>query len=387
MKRSDLFIRLTAAVLLLAVASYVGVLIYNSLMTTFITTEAVGYSIEEAIPFQGFIVRREEVLTESSISVLPIVREGERVASGQAIAVELLDQEALEIAAEIRQLSMRISQLEALGSDIEAAGFISVRNLSQAVHNNNLSRLDELALSVQTHVFTGDNIAPRDELPALRARLANLEDRAVGMRTVHSPRSGTFSQVIDGFEHISPDDLNEISPSELEELFRTPIVNLGAGKLVTHHKWYFAAIMDSDDAARLRVGRRLTVHFSGAFHAEYDMLIESIGTRENNRNVVIFSSTVALHEIVSLRELRADVVLDTISGIRVPKEAIHLDDDGTTFLFLQSGIRAERVNVQILLETGDGYLVHDGTLTGSPLRIGATVIVRANNLYHGKVVG
>ena len=142
MKRSDLFIRLTAAVLFLAVVSYIGVLIYNSLMNTYITTEAIGYSIEETVPLYGFIVREEQVLLEAGTSVMPIVREGERVASGQAIAVELLSREGLDIAAEIRQLNMRVAQLEALGTDIEAAGFISVRNLSQAIHNRDFSRLD-----------------------------------------------------------------------------------------------------------------------------------------------------------------------------------------------------------------------------------------------------
>ena len=387
MKRSDLFIKLTALVLLIAVVSYVGVLIYNALMTTFITREAIGYTIEETIPLQGYIVRTEEVLTDAGVSVLPIVREGERVASNQAIAVELLNYEAREIAAEIRELTMRIAQLEALGSDVDAAGFVSVKNLSQAIQSGDFSRLDELTLSVQTHVFTGGNVAPRDELPRLKARLESLEGMSDGMRTVHAPRSGTFSQTIDGFEHISPDDLYLISPTELEELFSVPIVSVGAGKLVTHHRWYFVAIMDSADATRIPVGQQMTVHFSGAYHAEFDMLVESVGRREGDRSVVVFSSVVSIHDVAALRYLRADLVFGSLSGIHIPREAIHLDDDGTTFIFLQSGARAERVNVEILYEIGDGYLVRDGAETGSPLRVGATIIVRANNLYHGQVVG
>ena len=387
MKRSDLFIRLTAAVLLIAVASYVGVLIYNALMTTFITREAIGYTIEETIPLQGYLVRTEEVLTDAGISILPIVREGERVASNQAIAVELFHYDAREIAAEIREINMRIAQLEALGGNIDEAGFSSVRNLAQAVQSSDLSRLDELALSVQTHVFTGGRNVSEDNLLQLNARLEMLEGMSAGMRTVHSPRSGTFSQTIDGFEHISPADLEFILPSELEELFSVPVVYVGAGKLVTHHKWYFVTIMDSADSARISVGRRMTIHFSGAYHAEFDMLVESVGRREGDRSVVVFSSVIGLHDIAALRHLRADLVFGSLSGIHIPRAAIHLDDDGTTYIFLQSGVRAERVDVEILREVGDGYLVRDGAETGSPLRVGATIIVRANNLYHGRVVG
>jgi multidrug efflux pump subunit AcrA (membrane-fusion protein) len=91
--------------------------------------------------------------------------------------------------------------------------------------------------------------------------------------------------------------------------------------------------------------------------------------------------------VAPLRALRADIVLGEVSGIRVPKEAIHLDDDNNTFVFLQTSGRAERVDVEILKITGDSYLVRDGMETGSPLRVDSTIIVRANNLYHGKAVG
>ena len=387
MKRSDLFIRLTAAVLFLAVTSYIGVYVYNALITTYITIDAVGYSIEETVSVQGYVVRTETVLTDVGASMLPIVRDGERVANGQAIAVELLNQEAIETAAEIRTLSMRIAQLESLGGDIEAAGFISVRNLSMAVHQGNLSRLDELSLSVQTHIFTQGRLAPVDELLQLRSRLEMLESRSYGMRTVHAPYSGTFSQTTDGFEHIGPGELAEVAPSRLEEMFSTPSAALSSCKLVTESIWHYAAVMDAADANRMTVGRQMTVQLSGSFNAEFDMQIESIGRREDEKCVVVFSSDRSIHDVASLRNLRTDLVFGIISGIRVPREAIHLDEDGTTFLFLQSGARAERVDVEIIREAGDGYLVQDGAESGTPLRVGATIIVRANDLYHGKIVG
>jgi hypothetical protein len=88
-----------------------------------------------------------------------------------------------------------------------------------------------------------------------------------------------------------------------------------------------------------------------------------------------------------MRQLSAEVVISDVAGIRVPREAIRLDDDGATYIFLQSGVRAERVNVEILYEFADGYLLRDGAETGAPLRSGSTIIVKANNLYDGKVVG
>jgi hypothetical protein len=116
------------------------------------------------------------------------------------------------------------------------------------------------------------------------------------------------------------------------------------------------------------------------------MLVESIGKSEDGNCVVLFSSESGIHEVAPLRYLRAEIVTGAVSGIRIPKEAIHLDDNATTFVFIQTGVRAERVNVEILCELGDVYLVRDGLETGSSLRSGSIIIVKANGLTDGKIV-
>jgi len=388
MKRSDFFIRLTTGILFLAVASYIGILLYNAVVNVFVTTTAMSYAIEETLPAKGFIVRTETVLTESGSMILPVVREGERVASGQAVAVEYLSREALETASEIRSIQLRLDQLEAAGSGraVQAARLESVMNLSMAVIEGDLRNLDEMALNVQTLVFTSDTL-PITDVAALQDRLDALRLRSEGIRTISAPFAGTFSQVVDGFEHIDPSDIRGLTPDNLELLFTSPSNTHRIGKLVTSFTWHFAAIMDADDAMELSVGRQVPIQFAGAFHDTKHMLVENIGTPEDGRSVVIFSSDRSLHDAVALRGVEAEIILDVISGIRVPMEALRLDDNATTYIYLQTGMRAERVNVEIISEHGDVLLVRDGVESGTPLRAGSTIIVRANNLYHGKIIG
>jgi len=382
MKRSDFFIRLTTGVLFLAVACYIGVYLYNMLINPYETTKAVRYDIEETLPAQGYIVRTEAVLTDGGSAVLPVVGEGEKVAAGQAIAVEYMNNDALETASEIRALKLKIAQLESARGITDAASFDAVLELSSAVNSSDLRRLDEIALNVETVVF-----AVETDISSLQSRLSALEDRNIGTRTVYAEFSGTFSHVVDGFEHISPDMLAELSPTDLNAHFRAPYGAFGIGKLITEFKWYFAAIMDYNDAVQISAGQPKTIQFFGTYNAEVEMQVEKIGKREGDVCVVLFSSDKGIHDIAPLRALRADVVAGVVSGIRVPMEAIHLDDDNKTFIYLQTSGYAERVNVEILIETGDSYLVRDGEETGSPLRVDSIIIVRANNLYHGKVVG
>ncbi|MDR2590466.1 MAG: hypothetical protein LBC71_05730, partial [Oscillospiraceae bacterium] len=179
-----------------------------------------------------------------------------------------------------------------------------------------------------------------------------------------------------------------LSPSDLIAHFRTPFGQQGAGKLVTEFKWYYAAFMRGEDAALLNVGQTKSVQFFGAYQAEMSMLVEEISRREDDICVVLFSSDRSIHEIAPLRAINADIVFDVITGIRIPKEALRLDDNGE-HVFLQTSGYAERVAVERIkdIEIGDNYLVRDGVETGTPLRAGSIIIVRANNLYHGKVVG
>ena len=388
MKRSNLYIKITTAILFLAVVCYLCVYIYNAMLKTYETTPAILYTIEQTVSTQGYIVRSETVLTDSGLVVLPIVGEGEKVASGQAVAIEYLNHEALETASEIRALRLMIEQLETSdgAAAVEAACLESVMNLSKAVQRGDLSRLDELALNIETGVFT-KSAALSSDLPTLKSRLAALESGVAGVNTIYAPFSGTFSQVVDGFEYIEPNALFDISPVELNNLFSNPSAVSGAGKLVTDFKWYYAALVAADDASRFSEEQRVEMQFSGSHVATMEMMVEHIGKQDNNECVVLFSSDRSLHELTPLRQLRADVVLDVITGIRVPKEAIHLDDESTTFVFLQTGVRAERVDVEILSESGDSYLVRNGAETGTPLRTGSTIIVKANDLFDGKIVG
>jgi len=277
---------------------------------------------------------------------------------------------------------MRIAQLETSGAAGDAASYEAVRELSAAVHTRDLRRLDEISLNIEANVFE-----VKEDIAELKRRLANLEKKNIGARTITAHVSGTFSHVVDGFEHITPELVYEITPTELHANFKTPYSIHGAGKLITEFTWYYVAVMNHEDAAQLSAGQIKAIQFFGAFQSEINMLVESVGMPEGSSCVVLFSSDRGIHDVAPLRSLHADVVYEVITGIRVPIEAVHRDDDGTAYVYLQTSGYAEKVDVEILRETGDSYLVRDGAETGTPLRVDSIIIVRGNNLYHGKVVG
>ena len=391
MRRSDFYFKVLSAVLFVAVAAYIGLYIFRSVGNPFQTIAASAVSVEDTGLCSGFFVRTESSVRAEGGTCSISVKEGEKVHAGQIIATEYLSDSALQRSEEILSLKTKISQLEEKnksGDDGFSKGLQTVVSLADAVAHKRLDELGALALDVESFIFTSSRSSDGESLETLGERLLALEARNEGTRVIAAPGSGTFSGVADGFESVSPDDVMNISAERLYDLFsqRAGGSARTAGKLVTDIKWYFAAVMISEDAARLSQGAAVPVSFMAPISLKVTMRVESIGVVTDGQRVVVFSSDKNLADIAAKREAEAEVVFSEYSGIGIPKEAMRLDDGNRTFVFLQTGVRAEKVYVEILGEIGDSYIVRNSDETKTTLREGATVIVKANGLEDGKVV-
>jgi hypothetical protein len=394
MRRSDFFMKIISGALFLALASYIGFSLYSAAKNPFLTTAALRYTVEEAGSAEGYIVREETVVAGDGSLSVPAVRDGERTASGALLANVYAGASSLSGASEIRETKLRIAQLEAAATanprDAEEARQTSVLLLAAAVQTAAFEHMDELSLAVESLVIAAHSgAAAAAELVSLRESLARLESVYAAGSAVYAPKSGLFTSAVDGFEGVTPGALASVLPSSLAPLFSAPESGGGVGKLIFGTKWYFAAVLDASDALRLHDGDRVRVQLTRPVSASYTMTAERVGRNEDGKSVVVFSCDRGLAETASLRRVSAEVVFDEVSGVRVPKAAIHLEDDegdNLPYVYLATGGRAERVAVTILREYGDGYIVSGAGGDASPLREGAEIIVKANGLKDGKVL-
>ena len=120
--------------------------------------------------------------------------------------------------------------------------------------------------------------------------------------------------------------------------------------------------------------------------------------------MVVFQGNTYLQELTLLRRQSAEIILDAIEGIRVPREALRVttqtatekDEDtgeeimkevSVTGVYCVSGAKAVFKPVDVLY-TGEEYAVvrSSGSSEKTRLRSGDTVIAVARNLYDGKVI-
>ena len=126
------------------------------------------------------------------------------------------------------------------------------------------------------------------------------------------------------------------------------------------------------------------VAFSKTWSRTVPMRVEYVGENEDGLRAVVLSSEAYLYETAALRELYGDVIFSEAEGLRAPREAMHLGEDGQTFVYVLVGLRAERANVRIVYEGTDYYIVTPES--GSRLSEGTEIIVSSGDIYDGKVV-
>lgn len=428
MKQETLITRLTMLLLFVGLAAYFGIYTFNSLNDPFSSALCYTHTVDEAVEVTGFVVREELVLPRQNgvVDILP--EEGEKVAAGETVAMVYKDTSALEKKLEIRRLELELEQLEYSLRQDSGRGDVARldRDILDAIvqlrgdtATGDFSRLEENAMQLKSMVFHrnytyNNNTESVESITAMirdvSGRLKEAEKTSAREATaVSAPEPGIYSSLVDGYETVlTVSDLAGITPSELEAVQPLSVGEDGqAGKVITANRWYFAAVLDRETAHGLDEGDRLSLRFSRDHTGEIPVRVERVGQEEDGRVLLVVSSDRRLSDVTLLRRQTAELILESTTGIRVPKAALRVEEKAVTnqesgqeetvqetVVYAVVGKQAERKPVVILAEEEDYFLVEpvevenpqNTTARKKSLRPGDEIVINAKNLYDGKVV-
>lgn len=426
MKQGSLNARIIMLLLLGAILLTIGVSAWNSLREIYPTVLAYTYTVSDSMEATGFLVRQESVLTGQGGTVELLPDEGEKVSRGETVALFYQSDDGLTQRQTLQQLLLEQEQLEyalaQAGGSSDSAQLSTrvadaIADLRGAASSGDLTGLERQTLELKSliykHSYTfnqeGDSTAAlQASLDEVNTQIQTLTAQASRSTSrVTASQSGVFSGLVDGYESlITPDMLDSITPSQLEQLARqTPTENTSAiGKLITNSTWYFACTLPEEDAERLVEGRTITVRFSRDWSGEVDMEVERLSDPENGKVLVVLSADKFLSDTTLLRRQTVELVFDTVSGIRLPKEALRVEQQtvtdpdteeekqvSVTGVYALVGQRAEFKEVTVLAEEDD-YILVKAASTETPtqekkaLRAGDKIIISSGELYDGKVI-
>ncbi len=387
------------------------------------TTLTYTYEVEEGMDLSGYVVREETLLPDESGGLLQILRsEGERVSKGGQVAAVYSDQASLDRQTEMELLDGRIEQLEYAQESllsVEASLKLdsqilqSILRYRQDLTQGRLDRAEEEGQSLRSLVLKRDYTYSGGEdltvqIQELKAQRSALKSQSAGsVRTVRASQAGVYSAVVDGYETVlTPQSLTDMTPSQLGSVTADTTVTSSTGKLILGDTWYYAAVMDVEEAQALedreaelqQQGESLLLRFSKGVDEDLAVTVDQVGPEENGQCVVVLRGDTYLTQLTLLRQQSARVVYRDVTGIRVPKEALRVVEETvtqeeettvqTTGVYCVLGAEATFKPAEVVYSGEDFVLLRSTAQEEKDrLRPGEEVIVTAKDLYDGKVIG
>lgn len=429
MKQSTLTTKLMMSILVVGVLVYLAVYFVQGWDEELVTTPAYSATVNVGTEASGILVREETVIPGSGSYVDLAPNEGEKVAAGETVAIVYNDTSGLDTRQSMKLLSAEIEQLNyalSSGTDttdtskLDSSVLQSIVNLRALSASDDLSTLEDSTLNLRTMVFKRDyTYGDSGAASGIAALIVEKQNQLAGLQvslsrvstTIAAPVSGVFSGVADGYEQlITPDGVRSMTPSALTALMRQSVAapSGAVGKLITSSTWYFAAVLDEEDAVDLYLEQTYTITFSHDWFGDVEMTLEWLSDKEDGKVIALFSAHTHLADTTLLREQTVDIVTRQLEGIRVPRRALRVitetvsetvTDEKTgeetvntyevqyTGVFTVVGKQAELQKVNVLYTDDNFYLVEPVDASAAKrLRVGDEIVVNSTGIYDGKVV-
>ena len=419
MKQGKPVITVAIAAIAVALVIYFGFYVAKVFSEPYTTALAYTYTSNDSAEAVGILVRQETVLPAQT-GIVDVTRsEGEKVGVGQSVAQVYRDSQAQNNQADLEALADQIQLLEysSDGGGVDSAAKLD-ENILQAVTAlhaasgvGDYNQLEDQARTLKSTVLKrgyvyGNGLGAEElsqKLNDLNSQYAALKQQtSSSTSSVRAPQSGVFSTLVDGYETaVTPQTVLQLTPSSLSALLagQGKEAGGGVGKLITSTRWYFAAALPVSVAERLKEGSTATLRFSGDFDQDIDMRVDQVGQAEGDKSVVVFSTDRYLSQTTLLRQQTAELIFNSWSGLRIPKQALRMEKSTYTDketdqevqnnrlgVYALLGGRAEFKTVEVVTEGDDYYVVRSTTDESDALRAGDEVIVRATELYDGQLL-
>lgn len=400
-------LKIMAVLLTVFLLCFAGFQAYAFFYNPYQTEIAVTYSVNESLHVSGIVVRTETVIEDQyGGSVSYIHKDAERVLKNKPVAYAHASSDTVGKMERAEELKKEIDLLEEASAGVSqlygSSEFIndqignSVLAYSNAISKGNFSEFetvkDELLLSInKKKSITGESNKFSERIALLKAEYDELQNdiNSDNASTVTSPKTGYFISSVDGFEDIiSKESLFEKTVSEIEEIINLDVVasEEKIGKIADNFKWYYVVSVSPEEAEMFDIGKNLSVKFDGVEETVKLEVFEKIEDDTSENVIVVLLCKTFTEEFASLRQVNADIVFSTISGLRISSESIRFNENQEMGVFILDRNEVKFRAVEIVY-SGSGYnIVKWQQGTRNALQLFDEVFVGGNDLYAGKVI-
>lgn len=367
-------------------------------------------TVNDTVSADLFVVRNESFLETSTDGIIiPMVSSGSRVAAGEGVVAVFDDEKAASRYAELMQVRVdlerytRLKQqknisavnLNALGKRISG----DVIDLAETVDSRDLSGMQSQVYDIRDQILarqiaTGETVSLDNKVTDLTSREAVLAKQNQGYETLPSEHSGFFIDNVDGYELATPyDSVSKLTPSDVKKLLKADPEEVSEkviGKVSSDFDWYMVCALDEDKAKNLDVGESVTIELPYSAVNSVSATVSSKSKADKKKQVaVVFKSNRMNAYIASLRKEAGEIILHTYTGLKIPTEAVHINEDGVKGVYVLEGNIAKFKQLRTLY-TEDDFLISGETPKegekGDYVTLYDAVILGGKDLYDGKII-
>ena len=396
--------KILSVVVLAAAAIYFAVQAYRYFSDPISTTLVYASSEEMVLEMNGYLVRDEETFHSDAATLGHALGEGDRVGKGQTLATAYPDSGALTRVEQLEALHLRLEQLSfSLTSYLDPDAALKldssinsgILTLRQSIADGEYSGADEELSALKSSILKRDYTSASQEqieadIKTTEQSISELENSLNGT-AITAPEAGIYSAACDGYETVlTPEFLqDDLTAGKLNSVKPLNSDAANVGKLIYGDTWYYAASITDAQAEELDGRSIVTIRFAKGLDMDLKMTIDSISRSENGRRVLVLRSDKYIAQTTLMRHQAATLVLRTYEGLRLPANALRVNDQGVTGVYCVLGVRAKFKPVQVVYQ-GDGYVLVETAATADDsgmLRRGDEVITTAAEIFDGKVIG
>lgn len=367
---------------------------------------------QEKLELKAFLVRDEEYINQKTTgTVVPLIKDGMRVASGDAVArVCASDEDAANVSALLEakeslaryqeiseQTELNALDMEKLNKTIDASFTELVRTSNSGDFfelSRNIEELENKLASKQ--ILKDGTIDLTAKFNELNSKIQTLESKSINTSDVLAPLSGYYISNLDGYENaMDYNKISDLTVSEAEKLFEKKPGDVSGqmGKIVGSYKWYLVTVMDSKYSLLMSEGEKMKINMPYYGFKNVDVVVEKISTTQNDKVAVAFSCNMMNETYANMRTEDIELVFKEYTGYKINSSAIRREKDEKgkevdVVYIIRGDIMNARV-IDIIYDAGDYVIVSEESKATSgyrPIKRYDEVIVKGRNLSDGKSI-
>lgn len=398
------------AALLLGVAALVYAIYHISgLFEEDIVTVASGVSHEATVvDTKGYVFRDETLLNSSNSGIADYaVSDGAHVSVGDTVA-QVYANGATEKKALLKSIDRKIAILEQstasgytladlpeVENEIDDTYYALAKMLAMGDTGGMDKQSDKLLVSMNTYdLLTNADASPvKKTIERLKTERENILKSAGASVAERTSQSGYFYSYADGLEEsftvAAADEITEQGYYDLVSMSAPGVSQNVYGKLSESSEWRFVVRVSAREKGYFKVGQTYELKFTENGNTVIPMTLSSEvdDTRSGGKILVFFANRLP-DGFVFNRCQSASIEVSSISGIYVPKSAVH-SGEGYSHVYILKGSVVCYRRIEIVYEGKDYYLVSVNAPSESNVEYLTTnelIIVNGSNLFDGRIL-